>query len=94
MTSAAPSTSVESSVAGFIVWLARQRSPIDQRRHCPDTVERFLRWQRQHCERDQGSCHTENDYYAQIRRCGAVDAQVDEARTAISLFRRYLLASD
>ena len=92
MTDVAPPISVESTVAPFIVWLARHRSPLDHRHHCPDTVERFLRWQ--HCQRDQGNSHAEHDYYVQLRRCGAGDTQVDEVRTAITLFRRYLIASD
>jgi hypothetical protein len=33
MTKAVASTSVEASVAGFIVWLARQRPPGDERQY-------------------------------------------------------------
>jgi hypothetical protein len=66
--------------------------PLDHRYHCPDTVERFLRWQ--HRERDQGSCHAEHENNAQMRCSGAGDTRVNEARTAITLFRQYLIASD
>jgi hypothetical protein len=91
MTSAAPPTSVESTVAGFIVWLARQRSPFNRRHQCPDIVERFLRWQ--HDQREQGNSYTDDTYCAQMSRCGANEVQVNEARAAIGLFRRYLLIS-
>jgi hypothetical protein len=92
MPSAAPLTSVESTVAGFIVWLARQRSPLNDRHQCPDILERFLRWRQD--QRDQGNSATEDAYYTQLNRCGANEAQVAEARAAIELFRRYLLTSE
>jgi hypothetical protein len=92
MPSAAPLTSVESTVAGFIVWLARQRSPFNDRHQCPDILERFLRWRQE--QRDQGNSDTEDAYCAQLNRCGANAAQVAEARAAIGLFRRYLLTSE
>jgi hypothetical protein len=40
MTKAVTPTSVEASVAGFIVWLARQRPSDDERQHCPERVQR------------------------------------------------------
>jgi hypothetical protein len=57
-------TSVESAAAGFIVWLARQRPPGDQRRYAPGCVERFLCWQ--HLQRGQGADHSEEDYHARL----------------------------
>jgi len=79
-------------MAGFIVWLSRQHSPLTQRRRCADAVERFLRWQRDQREHDAG--HLEDDYYAYLQRCGSNVAQVVQVRTAIELFRRYLRTAD
>lgn len=91
MKTAAPAgpAAVEATVvAGFIVWLARQHTPFDQRQRCPDIVERLLRWQ--DGQREQGDSYTEDTYYAQMTLCGASDAQVNDVRAAIGLFRRYL----
>jgi hypothetical protein len=87
LTTAAPSSSIESAVAGFIVWLARQHAPVDDRRQCPNAIERFLRWQR-----EQEQSHNEDTYYAYMRSCGANEFQISEARAAIGLFRSYLRA--
>jgi hypothetical protein len=83
--------SVGSTVAGFIVWLAHQHPPLEQRRHCPEQVERFLRWQ--HPQRAQGLAHDEEAYFAHLRAGGATDAQVQKARTAIGRLRQYPLST-
>ncbi|WP_445189136.1 hypothetical protein ACTXG6_18935 [Pseudonocardia sp. Cha107L01] len=51
-------------------------------------MERLLRWQ--HGQREQGNSYTEDTYYAQMTLRGASEAQVNDARAAIGLFRRYL----
>jgi hypothetical protein len=84
--------STESTVARFIVWLARQRPAADERRYCAERVERFLRWQCQ--QRDRGSDHSEEAYYAQLSQSGAGDIQVNEARASIERLRQYLRAAD
>jgi len=94
MTTAATSQpSVEATIAGFIVWLAHRHSPLINRQRYATAVERFLRWQREQRTQDQPSC-TEDAYCAQMRRCGASDAQVSETRTAIGVFRHYLITAD
>ena len=92
MQTASPPPSVEATVAGFIVWLAHQHSPLTRRRRSADAVERFLRWQRD--QRERGASHVEDAYYAQLQRSGASLAQIVQARTAIDLLRRYLVTTD
>jgi hypothetical protein len=92
MTDTALSVSVESTVAGFIVWLARQRGPLDRRHRCSDTVDRFLRWR--HDQRTLGASYTVSDYCTQLQRRGANEAQLEQTLAAIALSRRYLLAAD
>ncbi|HEX4246821.1 MAG TPA: hypothetical protein VH008_03075 [Pseudonocardia sp.] len=88
MTEVAGSVAPHAMIAGFIVWLARQRAPLLGRRHCPNTVERFLRWQ--HLRREQGADHTEDAYCAELSRGGATSAELVPIRAAIAQFRRYL----
>jgi hypothetical protein len=92
MTKALTSTSVDASVAGFIVWLARQRLSGDERRYCPERVGRFLRWQYQ--QHDQDGESDEAAYYAYLSQAGASDIQLTDARAAIGLFGQYLLAAN
>jgi len=93
MTTAASRLSIEATVAGFSGWLARRRAPLMQRRRCVDSVELFLRWQHDQRERGQPCCG-EDDYYAQMRHTGADDAQITEVRTAVGMFRHYLITAD
>jgi hypothetical protein len=90
MTAAAVPVSIEETMAGFIVWLARRRAPLVQRRRCVDSVELFLRWQHDQCEQGESHCG-EDTYYAEMRRAGADDAQVTDVRTAVGMFRHYLI---
>jgi hypothetical protein len=91
MTDVAGSMSLDAMIAGFIVWLARQRAPLPGRSHCPNTVERFLRWQ--HLQRERGADHTEDAYCAELRRAGASSAEITPIRASIEQFRRYLQAA-
>jgi hypothetical protein len=91
MTDLARPVALDATIAGFIVWLARQHSPLPARSHCPNTVERFLRWQ--HAQRDRGTDHTEDAYCAELHRAGASDAEVATTRDTIGKFRRYLTAA-
>jgi hypothetical protein len=77
MKTAAPASpvSVEATVAGFIVWLARQHIPFDQRQRCPDIVQRFLRWQ--HGQHEQGNSYSEDTYCTQMTLRGASAAQAN-----------------
>jgi len=84
--------SVEASMAGFIVWLARHHTSLTQRGRYADAVERFLRWQ--HDQREHHSSHLEDDYYAHMQRTGSNVAHVVQVRSAIELFRRYLRTTD
>jgi hypothetical protein len=93
MTTAASPPSIEATVAGFIVWLARRRAPLVQRRRCVDSVELFLRWQHGQRERAEPRCG-EDTYYAQMRHTGADDAQITEVRTAVGMFRHYLITAE
>ena len=93
MTTATSQSSVEATVAGFIVWLARRQPVLAQRQRCAGSVEVFLRWQRVQRERGEARC-TEDAYYEQLSDLGATNAQVTEARTAIGLFRHYLISTD
>lgn len=88
MTEVAESVSLDAMIAGFIVWLARQRAPLPGRSHCPNTVERFLRWQ--HLQRERGADHTEDAYCAELRGAGASHAEIAPIRASIAQFRRYL----
>ena len=88
MTEVAGSVSLEATIAGFIVWLARQHAPLPGRRHCPNMVERFLRWQ--HLRRERGEDYTEDAYCAELHRAGASSAEIAPIRAAIAQFRRYL----
>lgn len=92
MSNSEVSTSIEATVAGFIVWLARQSPPPDQRQYCPTHVERFLRWRYE--QQTQGASHDAGSYYARMGRSGEQEARIAEARTAITLLRRYLLSTD
>ncbi|HEV7790293.1 MAG TPA: hypothetical protein VGP05_14900 [Pseudonocardia sp.] len=92
MTDLAGPGALDATIAGFIVWLARQHSPLPGRSHSPNTVERFLRWQ--HTQRDRDAAHTEDAYCDELRRRGASDAEVATIRETIGKFRRYLLATD
>jgi hypothetical protein len=83
---------VEAIMAGFIVWLAHQHSPVTHRPRCADAVERFLRWRRDQREREVS--HLEDEYYAQMQRSGANLAHVVQVRAAIELFRRYLRTTE
>jgi hypothetical protein len=84
MPNAVTDTSVEATMVSFIVWLARKRPSGDERRHCPERVERFFRWQ--HQQPTHGSEHHEAAYYAQLSQAGASETQLQEARTAVGLF--------
>ncbi|HEX4362026.1 MAG TPA: hypothetical protein VH141_31130 [Pseudonocardia sp.] len=88
MTDIAESMALDAMIAGFIVWLARQRTPLPGRSHCPNTVERFLRWQ--HLQRERGADHTEDAYCAELRNAGASHAEIAPIRASIAQFRRYL----
>ena len=81
------------TVAGFIVWLARRRAPLVQRRRSVKSVELFLRWHHDQRERCDPRCG-EDAYYADMRLAGADDAQVTEVRTAVGIFRHYLITAD
>jgi hypothetical protein len=85
--------SVETTVAGFSGWLARRQPVLAQRQRCAGSVEVFLRWQRVQRERGAARC-TEDAYYEQLRQLGGTNAQITEARTAIGLFRHYLITTD
>jgi hypothetical protein len=78
-------------VASFIVWLARQRPTGDERRCCPERLDRFLRWQ--HQQHDQDGESDEAAYYEHLSQGGASDFQLKDARAAIGLFGQYLLAA-
>lgn len=93
MTTATSQPSVETTVAGFIVWLARRQPVLVQRQRCAASVEVFLRWQRVQRERGESRC-TEDAYYAELCNHGASSAHITEARTAIGLFRHYLISTD
>jgi hypothetical protein len=93
MTTAASAPSIEATMAGFIVWLSRRRAPLVQRRRCVDSVELFLRWQHHQRERGETRC-SEDIYYVDMRHAGADDAQITELRTAIGMFRHYLITAD
>jgi hypothetical protein len=41
-----------------------------------------------------GASYTADDCCTQLRRCGANEAQLEQTRAAIALFRRYLLTAD
>jgi hypothetical protein len=84
--------SVEASMAGFIVWLARHHTSSTQRGRYAEAVERFLRWQRD--QREHHASYSEDDYYAHMQRCGSNVAHVVQVRAAIELFRRYLRTTD
>ena len=91
MTELAGPVALEVALAGFIVWLARQRSPLPTRSRCPNAVERFLRWQ--HVARARGGDATQDTYCAELLLGGASEAEVAAARGAIDQFRRFLLAT-
>jgi hypothetical protein len=80
--------SVESTVAGFIVWLAHQHLPREDRWSCTQRVEQFLRWQ--HHQREQGLAHQDEAYYAYLRTTGAAEVLVGEAQVTIGRLRQYL----
>jgi hypothetical protein len=84
----APAASVGVTMAGFIAWLAYHHPSREDRRRCPEEVERFLRWQ--HHRRAQGLPHHDEAYYAYIRNAGAGDVLVDETRNAIDRLHEYL----
>jgi hypothetical protein len=84
--------SVEASMAGFIVWLARHHTSPTQRGRYADAMERFLRWQRD--QREHHASYSEDDYYAHMQRNGSNVAHVVQVRSAIELFRRYLRTTD
>ena len=77
-----------SAMAGFIVWLARQRLPRDDRWSCTRQVEQFLAWQ--HHQREQGLDYQDEAYYAYLHSTGAGEVMVDTTRTAIKRLRQYL----
>ena len=83
MTEVAGSVALDAMIAGFIVWLARQRAPLLGRRHCPNTVERFLRWQ--HLRREQGEDHTEDAYCAELRRTAIGPFKAEDAGRELTL---------
>jgi hypothetical protein len=92
MPTATSPPSIEAAMAGFIVWLARRQAPLVQRRRAIEAVELFLRWQ--HEQREHGEPRRGEDaYYAQMSDAGD-DAQVTETRTAIGIFRHYLICTD
>lgn len=92
MTTAPSAPSIEATMAGFIVWLARRRAPVVQRRRCIEAVELFLRWQHDQRERGEPRC-SEDAYYAELRQAGA-GAHESEVRAAVGMFRHYLLTVD
>jgi len=83
---------IETSMASFIVWLARQRESLPVRAQCPSEVERFLRWQRAQREWDRDS--RVDTYLSDRRARGASDGEIAVTSEAIERFQRYLLARD
>ncbi|HEX4253311.1 MAG TPA: hypothetical protein VH008_35955 [Pseudonocardia sp.] len=93
MTTATSQPSVDTTVEGFIDWLARRQPSLANRGRCAGSVGVFLRWQRVQRERGESRC-TEDAYYAELCRHGASNAHITEARRAIGLFRHYLISTD
>jgi hypothetical protein len=83
VTTASQPGSVEASMAGFIVWLARHHWSLTQRGRYAEVVERFLRWQRD--QREHHASHSEDDYYAHMQRSASNAAHVFQVRAAIEL---------
>ncbi|WP_445189198.1 hypothetical protein ACTXG6_19295 [Pseudonocardia sp. Cha107L01] len=82
------SAAIGATAAGFIVWLARQNAPHEQREYSPANVEQFLRWR---CDQQaNGSADDEDSYAAQLEQQGVPEVRVAEARSAIALLRQYL----
>jgi hypothetical protein len=88
----AESHAVETSMASFIVWLAKQRESRPVRARCPGEVERFLRWQRDQREQDQDV--SPDAYLAERQSSGAGASEIAVASDSIAHFQRYLLARD
>jgi hypothetical protein len=81
------SESIEEVVAGFIVWLARQRAPVEVRHQAPSAVERFLRWGRDQRVRGRDDC--EEAYHDELRARGAADPEITTSHEAIALLVGY-----
>lgn len=82
------STLLDATVAGFIVWLAHQNPPHDERTYCPAHVERFLRWR--HEQQAKGAQDDAEAFFIHLRLEGQPEVRVAEARTAIALLRQFL----
>ncbi|GAA5147616.1 hypothetical protein GCM10023321_08690 [Pseudonocardia eucalypti] len=81
--------SVDATLAGFIVWLARQhRQTNDERERCVTHVARFLDWRFE--QRAKGGALDQNLYLGALGRENQPDAFVAEAHTAIALLHHYL----
>jgi len=74
---AAPSW-IETTLASFI----------QERVHCPETVERYLRWQHNQLTRGMGA--SQDVCFDHLRPCGANDAQIERAGAGIEPLGRDL----
>jgi hypothetical protein len=90
MSEVVESTSLEASIASFIVWLARQREPLAVRTQCPSEVERLLHWQRD--QRERGRDFSADAYLCSRRARGASDGEIAVAAESIGHFQHYLAA--
>jgi hypothetical protein len=82
------SLSINTTIAGFIVWLARQdRQLVRNREDCAVHVTRYLYWRRD--QRAAGNANDEGTYCDALARDGEPAESIAEARTATALLRRY-----
>jgi hypothetical protein len=84
---ASTSHPIDTLIAGFIVWLARQDVAPDRRNRYHAHAERYLRWQSG--GPDPHADRTLWRYFEQLRRAGVSDIDLVAVRTALALLNRY-----